>query len=232
MLNLIRLELKKVKIKRYVKSALIADAVMLGLLYLINFISAVEGEPEFMKFKDIFLDINTLTNVIFFVFAGVLIARLIVEEYKSKTVNILFTYPISRKKIILSKLLIVVLFTFSSIVLSSILLSFIFCITHMIHPLVSDKLTLDLILTQLISVINLAAFNSIISLIPLYFGFRKKSVPATIVSSIIIVLITNSNNNGFTLSSVLIAQIVFALLGVLSVYLTIKDIENKDILAS
>ena len=48
-------------------------------------------------------------------------------------------------------------------------------------------------------VINALASTGM-GLIPLYFGMRKKSVPATIVSAVLIVSIVCSNNGGYSLS--------------------------------
>ncbi|MFJ7731678.1 ABC transporter permease [Lysinibacillus sp. NPDC097231] len=53
-------------------------------------------------------------------FASVLIAKLVIEEYKNKTILILFSYPVSRKKIFVSKLILIAFLTFITMMLSNI----------------------------------------------------------------------------------------------------------------
>ena len=60
------------------------------------------------------------------IFASTLIAKLIIGEYKFKTITLAFMYPISRKKLMVAKLAIVMLFTFSMIIISNALITTIF----------------------------------------------------------------------------------------------------------
>lgn len=41
--------------------------------------------------------LGTFVRSVFIVFAGVLIAKLIIGEYKNRTITVMFTYPVSRK---------------------------------------------------------------------------------------------------------------------------------------
>ncbi|MDI3410257.1 ABC transporter permease subunit [Bacillus sonorensis] len=49
--------------------------------------------------------LGTFVRSVFIVFAGVLIAKLIIGEYKNRTITVMFTYPVSRKKLMAAKLL-------------------------------------------------------------------------------------------------------------------------------
>lgn len=230
MIHLIKLELKKLKIGGYIKSASIATLIIFGLLSLMVYISKVEGDPIFSIYAGLFEGMTVIINCTFMIFAGVLLARTVIDEYKNKTIQVLFGYPISRKKLILAKILLVVIFTFSAIVLSNSLMLLGFYIIQIIHPVIQQTLTFELVLNQIESTISSGALISMMSLIPLYFGLRKKSVPTTIVSSIIIALIINSDGNGFRLSSITIIPIILAIVGVVLTYIAImKDIEQKDI---
>ena len=166
----------------------------------------------------------------FIIFASVLIARLIINEYKNNTITVLFMYPINRKKLIIAKLLIVVIFTFISIILSNIFLEISFCFFDKMLHFVPDKLTIDIILKNGMTIVTYACTASCMSLIPLYFGMRKKSVPATITSSILIVSIVCSNNGGFSLNSIIAIPLSLAAIGVFIAYLSIKNIEHVDVI--
>ncbi|MNH42650.1 hypothetical protein D3C79_1043880 [compost metagenome] len=68
-----------------------------------------------------------------------------------------------------------------------------------------------------------------ISLIPLYFGMRKYSIPTTIISSIIIVSVTSSNSGNFTLNDIIIIPITLAIVGLGIAYLAIRNVEKVDV---
>ena len=75
-----------------------------------------------------------------------------------------------------------------------------------------------------------ALASSGMGLIPLYFGMRKKSVPATIVSAILIVSIVCSNNGGYSLSNIIAIPIALSIVGVFIAYLSIRNIEHVDVI--
>ncbi|MNR47136.1 hypothetical protein D3C85_1661970 [compost metagenome] len=68
-----------------------------------------------------------------------------------------------------------------------------------------------------------------ISLIPLFFGMRRHSVPFTIVSAVLIVSLLSSNNNGFALSNVIAIPIALCFIGILIAYMTIRNVDTKDV---
>lgn len=114
MFKLINLEMKKVSLDRYVYGAIIASIIMTGFLFFMLYIDRYQYPPDV---EDFFFLVDS-TRMIFIVFSGVLISKLVIEEYKDKTISLMFTYPISRKKIIISKLMIIIIFTFFSMLLS------------------------------------------------------------------------------------------------------------------
>lgn len=230
MLKLMKLEMKKVKIGGYIKGALIANIVIIAILAIMIFASINEGDIEFTSFTFTFSIVDTMVKSTFIVFASVLIARFIIEEYKKNTITLLFMYPINRKKLIIAKLLIVVLFTFVSTVLSNIFIDFVLCITNNFYKFTIDKLTIALIINNFMTIGINALASTGMGLIPLYFGMRKKSVPATIVSAILIVTIVNSNNGGYSLSNMIAIPITLSIIGVYIAYLSIRNIEHVDVI--
>lgn len=229
MLKLIKLEMKKVKIGGYIKGAFFSAIGILIMLFVFMFIDKIEGLKVLTDYKEAFLVIDVMVRVTFVIFASVLISRLIINEYKDNTISILFTYPINRKKLIMSKLLIVLIFTFLAIIISNIFIGSILIIIDSAYNIIPGNLTMDIINKNLLRIITNALSSSGMSLIPLYFGMRKKSASATIVSSILIATIINSNNIGFSLSSIIAIPISLAILGVLVAYLSIRNIEKVDI---
>ncbi|WP_055666640.1 ABC transporter permease [Desnuesiella massiliensis] len=229
MLKLIKLEMKKIKMRGYIKGAFFSAIGILTMLFVFMFIDKIEGLKVLTDYKEAFLVIDVMVRVTFVIFASVLISRLIINEYKDNTISILFTYPINRKKLIMSKLLIVLVFTFLAIIISNIFIGSILVIIDSVYNIIPGNLTMDIINKNLLRIITNALSSSGMSLIPLYFGMRKKSASATIVSSILIATVINSNNIGFSLSSIIAIPISLAILGVLVAYLSIRNIEKVDI---
>lgn len=229
MLNLIKLELKKFKIRGSIRGAMIANLVILGFIAIINFGERAEGRIAFNNYVFAFSIIDSLVKSTFIIFASALIAKYVIEEYKSKTIMVLFMYPINRKKLIISKLLVITIFTFVSIVISEIFIGGVLCLINNIYELIPDKLTITLVINNLKNICINALAASGMSLIPLYFGMKKKSVPTTIISSILIVSIVCGNNGGFSLSSIIAIPLSLAVIGIGIAYLSIRNIENVDL---
>lgn len=229
MLKLIKLEIKKFKLAGYLKTVLFINLGIMIALFGIYFAEKSEGITILGTYKESFEMIGILVRAAFIVFASVLISKLIIDEYRNNTISILFTYPISRKKIMLAKILLITGFTFVNIVLSSIFIGCIFFLANFGLNFVPDQLTSGT-LTQSILQMFLTAFAAAgMGLIPLYFGMKKKSVPITIVTSILLISLTNTGVDGFTLSKVLAIPIILGFIGLLTAYFSIRNVDHADI---
>ncbi|WP_264448282.1 ABC transporter permease [Bacillus cereus] len=229
MLRLMKLELKKFKLGWYVKRAVIANIVILALLIFVSIVAQIEGDPKIRDPQIILSMASALVRATFIIFGGVLIAKLIIDEYKSKTILLMFSYPINRKKMMASKLAITATLTFITVIVSNILVVGIFFGIDSYFSILPNSFTVDQLIQEGINLIPLAIATAGISLIPLYFGMRKRSVPATIVSSIIVVLIAINNPSIFPIATFLPLQFTFAAIGVAIAYYGIKNIEKEDI---
>ncbi|MEB2281981.1 ABC transporter permease [Lysinibacillus xylanilyticus] len=229
MLNLMRLEMKKYHIGSYIKKAVFANFILLGVIFLLIFITKVEGDQDLRNYQAAFGFIDSGVRAVFIIFASVLIAKFIIGEFKYKTITVAFMYPLSRKKLIASKLAIVVLFTFCAIISSTIFITAVFCTVSESFQLLSDTLSLSFIIQRIPVVIMNAVAASCIALIPLYFGMKKYSVPATIVSSILIVSVVSSNTGNFSLYDIIFIPITLAIIGISVAYLSFRNIEKIDI---
>jgi hypothetical protein len=229
MLKLIKLELKKIKMGVYIKGTLIANLVMIGILLIILIGSKSEGEVAFDNYNFAFMLLSSLVKATFIVFASVMLSKLVVEEYKTGTITLLFMYPINRKKLLWAKLIIVSVFTFVSTFLTNIFIDCVFISINHFYEFIPDKLTNAILINNFISISMNSLTSSCMALIPLYFGVKKKSVPVTIVSSLLIVAIVCSNNNGLSLGSIIAVPITLAIIGALIAYLTIRNIEHIDV---
>ncbi|MCW9131691.1 ABC transporter permease [Bacillus paramycoides] len=228
MLRLMKLELKKFKLGWYVKGAIIANITILALLILVGFVAQIEGDPEIRDPQAILSMASVSVRGTFIIFGGVLIAKLIIDEYKNKTILLMFSYPINRKKMMISKLAITATLTFITVILSNILVVGIFFGIDSYFSILPNPFTVDQLIQEGVNLVPLAIATAGISLIPLYFGMRKHSVPTTIVSSIIVVSIAINNQPIFPIATFLPLQYTFAAIGMVIAYYGIKNIERED----
>lgn len=229
MLHLMKLELKKFKLGWYVRRAIIANIVILALMIFVSIIAQVEGDAEIRNPETILLMASTIVRATFIVFGSVLIARLIIGEYKNKTILLMFSYPINRKKMMASKLAIAAIVTFITVIVSNILVVGIFFGIDSYFSILPNSFTVDQLVQEGIKLVPLAIATAGMSLIPLYFGMRKRSVPTTIVSSLIVVSIAMNSNPEFPAATFLPLQLALAAIGVVIAYYGIKNIEKEDI---
>lgn len=229
MFKLMKLEMKKFKVAGYIKGAIIANLVIIGIMIAGILISKSEGDLILNNYNFAFQMVDSSVKATFIIFASVLLSKLIIEEYKNGTMTLLFMYPINRKKLIVAKLIIVLIFTFVAIFLSNIFIDGILIAINSFTNFIPDEITKEILSNAIISINTSAVTSAFMSLIPLYFGMRKKSVPTTIISSILIVTVMCSNANGFSLSSIVIIPIIFSFIGAFIAYLSIRNIEHVDV---
>lgn len=229
MLKLISLEIKKYKLFNYWLGVLIANICIIALLGMIFIIETVESNVPFENFNMVMIMSDTLIRATFLVFSSVIMAKIIINEFKNNVVRTMFTYPISRKKILFSKLFIVVVFTFITIMFSSLLIGVgVYLLNPLIH-IVPETISGEMVLAYLKTSFFGALASAGLSLIPLFFGIRKKSPSATIVSAVVLASLTGTNVDEFSLYQLIAIPISLGLIGILVGYLAVRNIENIDI---
>ena len=188
-----KLEMVKFKISEYLKGVIIANLIILGILFIIIFGSKADMEIPFSNYEDAVLIIGTMVKATFSIFAAVLI------------------------------------FAFTSMVISSLFLNFSLFILNIFANFIEVPLTQNILVKSLINIVVYSAAFSFVSLIPVYVGMRKKSGSATIVTSIILVSLLNSGNGENSLGTIIIIPLVLAIIGAVAAYLSIKDVEKVDV---
>lgn len=229
MFKLIKLEMRKFRLSGLIKGVLLANLIILFFLLLIGYGEKYTGEIAFSGYQMAFGLIDNLVRLTFMIYASVLMGTIVIEEYKNKTITVLFLYPVSRKKIITAKLIIVAVFAFVSIIFSVLFIGGCLLLADSFNDLIPGTLEIGILTKELSRTAANAFAAAGISLIPLYFGMRKKSVSTTIVSGVIIASIICSNSNGFSLSSIIAIPMSLAAIGILIAYLGMRNIEHTDV---
>jgi ABC-type transport system involved in multi-copper enzyme maturation permease subunit len=188
MKRLMSLELKKNNIKPYLLGVLGITIAMFGFLYLF---AGVDDE-ELSTYSDVIMLVSSLIMASYCVLGSIMFARFAVEEYKGKRAILLFSYPVSRVKVLLAKVVIVCGFIFVSLLLTGLIVFGFFHISESFAPLMHEGgLGQMLADAMLLSVIN--GFLAVsVSMIALAAGLWRESVPVTIVTTVVICSVFSS----------------------------------------
>ena len=229
MISLMKLEFKKFNLWKYGISFIIITASILSLTALIGLIDVdaevlITSGQELLAIGDVFI------RVTFTIFAGVLISSLIISEFKNSTIKIMFTYPIPRKKIMGAKLFITWLIIFTAIILENLLITLGLRIIVSIIPVIPEGITYSDITIRFSTILYGALITSGLSLIPLFFGMKKKSTSTTIIAAVIISFLINGSfgNPGTTLYSVTVIPVLLCAVGVFVAIFSYRNIEKMD----
>lgn len=229
MFKLIQLEWKKISIGKYIRNA----AIMTGVLLL--FVMATAAESDAAEMVDLFgksminVTVELFTHMSYIVFTGVMLAGFIVSAYENRTINLMFSYPIRRQKILLSKIFAVWIFCFSAMVLSKFFLYGVLYMTTSYTNLTAADISFGEVSFYSNILLSSAAMVSI-SYIALLVGLMMKSSKATIITSVIITCLTQGNIGEYTLANNITFYVGLLVLSVAAVYLSVHNVETKDVL--
>lgn len=137
-------------------------------------------------------------HMTYMIFTGVMLASFIVGAYEKKTMNLMFSYPVRRKKILLSKIYAVWMFNFIAMMVSKVLIYASLVAAGPLIHIRADGILLGKAEFWLVMILESAAKVSI-SYIALAVGMKMRSSKAVIVASVIVVCITQGNIGSMTL---------------------------------
>ncbi|MFS0873560.1 ABC transporter permease [Paenibacillus xylanilyticus] len=231
LLRLILLEMRKHRLAGYIGGAAIANVAILLFLLLIGFTDWGAKDYAFANYEVSFMLIDTCARATFIIFAGALLSKMIIGEYRNKTMNVMFTYPIKRHKLIAAKLVIVFVFTFVMIMFTDLLMGAILLGVDHFYSFIPDSLSNTEAVTLLIKYTISSLSAACMALIPLLFGMRKHSVTTTMVSSILLVLVVCSGINGpsVSINSIIFIPLALGAIGLWIASLSMVRLETKDV---
>lgn len=235
MLKLIKLEWQKNNIKKYIRNAVILAIVLCVFVFAFAYLGIANdpdtGVPDTVNgYSGISAAIELFTSMSFLVFTSVMLSAFIVSAYKNKTMNLMFSYPIKRQRILISQMLAVWIFNFITLVLTKLLLYA--CVLIGSYFMVSS-FSIDFQMTSVGFYIQLLTKSIVIvtmSFIALFIGMAMKSSKATIISSFLLIVLTQANIGDFTMSNNIVFPIGLTLISIIFAFLSIYGIEKKDLI--
>jgi ABC-type transport system involved in multi-copper enzyme maturation permease subunit len=189
MAHLLKIEIKKFRLLRNIFIAVIA--IVLCILFITVSLVDSMTDPKQTKdtFESTFLVIGLLVSFIFLVYSSVITASLVINEYSQRTITILFSYPLNKKSLIAAKMVIISIFTAAAI-----LLGYICCCGYIIgmdtaFDMLEGSFQMAYLSEWIPMIIVSTIVCSILSWWPFVIGMIKKSIPATIVTSLVVMII-------------------------------------------
>lgn len=196
-MNLGRLELMKIRLSTYLWAILgiFVSLLSLGILFLFIFQieaggSGTSEEAElFANWNGLLALTTTLAFSCFSIFAAVIAAKVIISEYCGRNAVILLSYPVNRKAMLGTKCFVVSVITTISAFVSNTLVMGIMYVSAHIFGIMIQMNTKYYLFTVLFSSFLMGILSSAVGMIAAGFGWKKRSVAATIVCSLIIVCV-------------------------------------------
>jgi ABC-type transport system involved in multi-copper enzyme maturation permease subunit len=166
----------------------------------------------------------------FLIYTSVMLASFIVSAYKNKTMNLMFSYPIKRQKILASQMIAVWTFNFAALILTK--LAIYMCVFFG-AKFMQSSFAVDFSIGSLSFYIQLILKSVVIvsmSFIALFVGMALKSSKATIVTSFLLIFLTQANIGDFTMAGNAVFPIILTAISLLFAALSIVNVESKDLM--
>lgn len=213
MTHLIKLELKKFGIAQNI--IFMFAAILFSILFITISLWDSMTDPKQVKdtFESTYLVIGLLMSFIFLVYSSVLTAKLVIGEYNHRTITIMFSYPLNRIKLIASKLTIIMVYTAISMTIGYICCSSYIIFADKSFNMLDGTFQPSMLRTWIPMAITTVIICMVLSLWSFIIGMIRKSVPATIVTSLIVivlrqVIITKNTTNQESIMQVILVAIV------------------------
>lgn len=233
MRKLIWLEYKKNKTEKYlIKAGLI---LILLLIFFFAFtylgIAIIEDtdavEPEmYGRLSEV---VTGFVEIVYIVLSASMYASFIIEAYRNKTMNLMFTYPIRRSRILSAKIAAVWVFCLCAQMITRAAL---FAMLIGAGQFMTPDFLLSFSLTdwhfwsmQLVS----SVLCTTMSLIALWIGVWRRSTRVALAVSGLLVLIKKGNVGGFSVRSVGWVPFAMAGLAVLMTAVYLQNVNRKDV---
>jgi len=235
MIKLIKLEYKKHKIGKYITIVLALTVLLAIFLFAMTYLGiardsgsgvvemAIEGTTASSL-------VELLTTIAFLILSSSMLAAFIVDEYKNRTMDVMFQYPTPRKKIMISKILAVLLFNIVAIVVCKLA---IYTVLYIGSFGLAPDFPLDgisfLLPSFYISIILQSLSTVCLSIIALYIGLLLKSARATIITSFLLIFVTQGSIGSLSLSGNMLSSIILIVISIFCAFLCIAKLDTKDV---
>lgn len=221
MVKYMRLEWKKLDVKNVLAEVWIYLIILMFLPTL--FLTKVL--PAFGESYTLAIELNRYIQLGHVLFGASLINHVFIEQYKNKTMELSFSYPISRKTLFTSKILFIAVAVFIVSIISYLLSGLSTYVLNLSFSFIEGDLTASHLMSYISNMLIGSILNSIICFVPLFlFGIWQRAVVPTIVCSLVSMQLPNFSSFIHVQPETII--IVLTVLGVISIAASILKAEK------
>jgi len=229
MIKLIELEWKKNNIGKSIRIAFIMTAIL--ALFIVGAAGELHSDETMEIYGKSMVDaaVEIFTNISYIIFTGVMLAVFLVGAYEKRTIDLMFSYPIKRRTIMLAKMLSVWVFDYIALVISKLLIYAVLLAARPFSHLSAGDISIGQPVFWLNLFLGSAAAVSI-AFIALPIGLKCRSSKAAIVAAVVIACLAQGNIGSYTLADSVPFYGFLFVLAASSVVLTVYDVETRDVM--
>ena len=233
MLKLARLEYKKNNIAKYIRNACILALVLCLFLFAMVFLGIAndpDGTLDAVGKDTVSVQIELFTSISYIIFTGVMLASFIISAYKDKTMQLMFSYPVKRQKILVSKMIAVWFFNFIALTVTKLLLYT--CIYIGARSLPASFIV-DFNMGNISFYIQIILKSIVLvsmGFIALFAGMVLKSSKASIITSFLLIFLTQANIGDFSLAGNAAVPVILMIVSFAFAVLSVYNVETRDLM--
>lgn len=234
MFKLIRLEWKKNQAGRYLRNVILMSLLIGLFIFALCYLGIADdpdtGIPDAAPGNSgVSSSIELFTGMAFLVVTGVMLSSYIVGACRNKTMALMFLYPIRRQKILAAQILAVWIFNFVSLFLTKLM---IYGSIRIGSEFMVSSFALDYNMAELSFYLQLflkSAVTVTMGFIALYVGMFLKSSKATILSSFLLIFLTQANVGDFSLAHHAAVPAALTAVSLFFAFLSVLGVEKRDL---
>ncbi len=228
MLRLMQLEMRKTRVWR---SALVVIMiqVLLALQMLVAFLTAPVLEFPISQPDLLFVVMLSISKLVVMIYGAVLLNWVVLREYTEGTIGQLFLYPSGRRAVLSAKLLLIGVTVGVTMILGMALAGYAVLALDAVITFLPSRVSPSQISKYAVQMLFHVVTTVLMSFIPLVVGLLRKSQGALLLSAIVLALVVNSNNDGYSLATEPRVQTALALCGLLVIGYTLGWVAQQDV---
>lgn len=180
-----KLELKKVHFRNYI----LLSVLLIVLSMYFVFVALHDSSEAARTFENTLRVVEMIFAFVFIIFFAVLNSALIISEYNNRTILLMFTYPVDKKKVICAKLLVITLFIVVSMAVGYIFNGLFLVGLDGRFDLLEGEFGTDVLGRWILRAAVTVIVFSCLGLWTFAAGMVRKSVAVTIVSSVLFIFL-------------------------------------------
>lgn len=226
MKQLLLLEMKKNNFKQIMIGGMATSGILLVYLIMIGIL----GGNNTVSYNSYFIEVIAYNKIIFTIFASLLIIRMFSEEMSSKSISILFTYPLSRKQLLVAKVILIVGITLPLMFLSMLFHFIILAVLNLGLGFAEGSMTVGFLCNYIFAALLHSLFASLAALIPMICDVTWSSAQKTIIVSAVMAIFLYSIKGSSLFGIAIVLVILAAGLGLILTKKAIDQVINMDIM--